>query len=141
MQYSADSSPPQTTSSRSRSSETSSCLLEWLSPPKLSRTEGSGQLPGTEQSEPPHLLSRIDCKNSPDTENILSPCLQSHIPTSMAESYHLTKPSGSESGQSGILNCQITTNSPTLKLRMSIQSECQPWPAYTILLGWAGLAT
>src|SRR6202522_258052 len=83
----------------------------------------------------------IDCKNSPDTENILSPCLQSHIPTSMPESYHLTKPSGSESGQSGILNCQITTNSPTLKLRMSIQSECQPWPAYTILLGWAGLAT
>ena len=100
--------------------------MERLSPPKLSRTEGSGQLPGTEQSEPPHLLSRIDCKNSPDTENILSPCLQSHIPTSMPESYHLTKPSGSESGQSGILNCQITTNSPTLKSHMSTQSECQP---------------
>src|SRR5271168_3913978 len=89
IQYSADSSPQRTISSRSRSSETSSCLLEWLSPPKLSRTEGSGRLPGTEQSEPPHLLSRIDCKNSLDTENILSPCSQSLIPTSMPESYLL----------------------------------------------------
>src|ERR1700678_3757200 len=103
------------TSSRSRSSETSSCLLEWLSPPKLSRTEGSGQLPGTEQSEPPHLLSRIDCKSSLDTENILSPCSQSLIPTSMPESYLSTKPSESESGQSGILNYQITRDSPILK--------------------------
>src|SRR6202522_2047954 len=100
MPSSVDSSRRRTMSSRSRSSETLNSLLERLSPLRLSRTEGSGPLHGTEPSELPRLLSRIDCENSPDMESISSPCSPLRTPTSIPESSHSIKRFGNELDQS-----------------------------------------
>src|ERR1700678_4459657 len=124
--YSADNFPQRTMSSKWKSSETSNSLLEWLSPLKSSRTEESGQLPGTEPSGQPRLLSHIDCKNLQVMESTSSPCLPSLTPASIPKSFPSTRLFENELGQSEMLSYPTTLNLPTSKSPTSIRLECQP---------------
>src|SRR6202522_3812102 len=124
--YSADNFPPRTMNSKWKNSGTSNSLLERLSPLKSSRTVENGRLPGTELSKRPLSLSRIDCKNLRVMESTSSPCLPSLTPTSIPESFPLTRLFENELGQSEMSSYPTTLNSPTSILPTSIRLECQP---------------
>ena len=123
MPCSADSSPRQMMTSRSKSSEISRSPMGLSSQPKLSRMEESGRLLGTEQSELSYLPSHIDCKNLPAMENTSSIYSPSPIPASMVVSSPSTKQSANGSVVSGTLNYQISRSSPISKLPTWTPSE------------------
>lgn len=117
-----DSSPPQTTISRSRNSEISKSLLERLNLPSLSKTEETGPFPGIELSEQSCSPSLTDFESLPSMENTLSIYSRSPTPASIAESSLLTKRSANELEVSETLNYPTSKSLPTSRSRTWIRS-------------------